>query len=105
MHGVYVAGIAALCIAIIYWLDAPNGIASWLWSFFSGRETRVELRKPLGCNTCMTFWVTLFILLGYSPGLFWLSFVMAWFAKYLYYILDVLDKLIMRVLTYFDDKL
>lgn len=105
MQGIYLSAIVTLCVAIVYWLDAPNEIASTLWRLVSGRVQRVELRKPLGCNVCMTFWLTLIVLLILTPRVCWLAFVWAWVAKYLYYVIEVLDKVIMRVLMFIESKL
>lgn len=99
MQGVITSLIITVCVAIVYWLDAPNDIASRVMSLIMGRDIRVTLKKPLGCNTCMTFWLTLVALLILSPVWWWLAFVWAWSAKYFHYIIEVIDRLIVKVCT------
>lgn len=102
MHAITTTLIISVCIAIIYWLDAPNDIASRVMSAILGRDIRVMLRKPLGCNTCMTFWVTLVVLLVLQPDLWWLSFLWAWAAKYLHIFIEIFDKVILKIFTTID---
>lgn len=105
MQAVELTFIVSLCIAIIYWLDAPDSMASALYSLIVKREVRVSLRKPLGCPTCMTFWVTLAVLLCVEPAAWWLSFVWAWLSKYMGYSLTIIDKVIMHIFNKIDNKL
>lgn len=97
--------IVTLVLAIIYWLDAPNQIASAMMSVIFKKEMHIQLRKPFGCQICMTFWITLFILLIIQPQLWWMSFVLAYLSKYLYFIIDIIDKLLMKIFIIIDNKL
>lgn len=99
MQAIELCVIVSVCVAIVYWLDAPNDIASRVMSLLLRREVHVQLRKPWGCNICMTFWLTLIVLLIAQPSLWWVSFVCAWSAKYLHYIIEVLDKVLVKVFT------
>lgn len=105
MQAVELTFIIALCIAIIYWLDAPDSIASALYSLIVKRDVRVTLRKPFGCPTCMTFWVILVVLLCVDPSMWWMAFVWAWLSKYLSYALVVVDKMIMYIFNKIDSEL
>lgn len=91
--------IVMVSIVLIWdWFNAPNEIASQLMNWLSkGKITQVELKKPWGCSTCLTFWITLVILLVMSPQLCWMSLVYAFFAKYTLYIIDTVDRLITKI--------
>lgn len=102
MQAIELCIIVSVCVAIVYWLNAPNDIASRVMSIFMRREVRVELRKPLGCATCMTFWLTLAVLLIYAPRLWYVAFVCAWAAKYLHYLIEVIDKLLIKLFSLID---
>jgi hypothetical protein len=105
MQAIELCVIVSVCVAIVYWLDAPNDIASYVMSLLLGREVHVQLRKPWGCSICMTFWLTLIVLLIVQPSLWWVSFVCAWNAKYLYYFIVVFDKVIVKVFTTIEEWL
>lgn len=91
--------IITACIAYVYWLDAPNDIASRIVSLIFKREYRVRLRKPFGCSLCMTFWVTLTVLLIWQASAWWFAFVCAWSSKYFYFIYEVADKLFVKLFS------
>lgn len=97
MQAIELCAIVSVCVAIVYWLGAPNDIASRVMSLLLHRDVHVQLRKPWGCNTCMTFWLTLIVLLAEQSSLWWVSFICAWSAKYLYYFIVLLDKVIVKV--------
>lgn len=102
MSAITVSGVVTLCLGVVYWLDAPNEIASRVVSLVFGKPVRVVLKKPLGCNVCMTFWATLVTLLAMQPSVAWVAFLWAWAAKYVYYIIEGVDRLIMRLLSLID---
>lgn len=53
-------------IVVVVWnkLNFPNEIASLIMKIITrGKINSVELKKPLGCGLCMTFWITLLYML------------------------------------------
>lgn len=53
-------------IVVVVWnkLNVPNEIASLIMKTITrGKISSVELKKPLGCGLCMTFWITLLYML------------------------------------------
>jgi hypothetical protein len=87
-----ICAIITACIAYIYKLDAPNEIGSTIMSWLTkGKIKKIELRKPWGCPLCITFWVTLIILLVVYPAYCWLSFVYAFSVKYIDYSITILE--------------
>ena len=82
-----------LCAAIelnivLVWdlFDAPNRILS---TFF---RLPMTLNPPFGCSLCMTFWVTLLVLLTEQPSLWWCAVLFAWTTRYVGYALKLIDR-------------
>lgn len=103
----YICLIVTICIVIIWgFLDAPNEIASQIMSWVTnGKISRVELKKPFGCMMCMTFWITLIILLILAPGLCWMSLIYALSTKYILYIIELIDKALVKFFIWIESKL
>lgn len=87
--------IITFAIAYIYHLDAPNQIASEIARWLSnGKFTKIQLRKPLGCPLCMTFWVTFILLLFVNPSLCWIAFIFAFASKYMDYAISLVENIL-----------
>lgn len=88
-------------ISIVFiwdWFNAPNEIASSIMRLLTnGKIKQVELKKPFGCSACMTFWITLVILLIGSPEWCWMSLVYAFLTKHTLIIIDTIDKIIVKI--------
>ena len=99
--------IITVCIVIIWgFLDAPNEIASTIMNWLSkGKIKRVELKKPFGCTLCMTFWTTLIVLLILAPEWCFMSLVYAISTKYILYIIELMDKALVKLFTKIDELL
>lgn len=84
--------ILTVVITYIYHLDAPNQIASLFANIITkGKFTNITLKKPFGCPLCITFWITLIILLCTCPHLWALSFVYAFLVKYIDYCISIVE--------------
>lgn len=107
MSPLLICMIITVCIVIIWgFLDAPNEIASIVMNFLSkGKIKRVELKKPLGCMLCMTFWTTLIILLILAPEWCFFSLLYAISTKYILYIIELIDKALVKLFEIIDNKL
>lgn len=69
----------------------------------NGKVKQVYLNKPLGCPECMTFWIVLTYTLISLPLksiliAFILSLSASFAVKYILYLLQILDALIVRIL-------
>lgn len=91
--------ITVCLVLIIDWFNAPNEILSQIMGIFTrGKITRVELKPPFGCSKCMTFWITLIFLLITAPELCWMSLVFAFSTKYILFIIEIIDKMITKLM-------
>ena len=106
-------------IVVVVWnkLNVPNEIASLLMKTITkGKIKSVELKKPLGCGLCMTFWITLFYML-----IFYLEFgllniisvclLSAILVDYSYNLLKLIEELfstiislVFKLIDYFTNK-
>ena len=70
MYNIYITLLVITsCITYIFHIDAPNQIASRIVSIFLKKDVSVELKKPFGCPGCLSFWITLILLLLDVVGL------------------------------------
>lgn len=98
--------IALSFVIIIDYLDAPNDIAGTIMGLITnGKITHVRLKKPFGCSLCMTFWVTLILLLIVNPLMCWLSLIYAISTKYIFYFINLVDLIICKSFIYIENKL
>lgn len=103
MYALILCLIITGCIAYIYHLDAPNEVVSTFMSWITrGKIKRVELRKPWGCPLCMTFWITLVVLLVLAPKFWFMSLVFAFSVKYIDYTITVLERALDRLFCWLE---
>jgi hypothetical protein len=103
MHALIWCLIITSCIAYIYHLDAPNEVVSAFMGWITkGKIKRVELRKPFGCPLCMTFWITLALLLVLTPKFWFMSLVFAFSVKYIDYTITVLESALDRLFSWLE---
>jgi hypothetical protein len=89
--------ILTICIAYIYHIDAPNRIFSSIISLLLKKNIYLELKKPFGCPLCMTFWISLILLLICSPQICWLSLLLAFSTKYIDYSISIIELLLDKI--------
>lgn len=89
----------AVSISYIYHLDAPNQIVSRILSIVLKRDVSVELKKPLGCPACMTFWITLVLFLIVSPSFCWMSLVYFFSSKYIDYTITLIEEMLDKIFS------
>lgn len=113
MYSLILLLINLIFVILIAYLDAPNEILSHIMNWLSkGKIKRVELKKPLGCPLCMTFWCSWLVSLIILPftlkwflvGLF-ASLLNAILTKYTLYIIETLDLAIIKLLSWLQQKL
>ena len=98
--------IALSFVIIIDYLNAPNEIAGTIMGLITnGKITHVRLKKPFGCSLCMTFWVTLILLLILNPLMCWLSLIYAIITKYIFYLINLIDLIICKSFIYVENKI
>lgn len=99
MSSILICWIITGCIVMIWdYFDAPNQIASQIMARLTkGKIKRVILKKPWGCSTCQSFYITLLVLLIISPQLCWMCLIYAFSTKYILYTLQLIDKLLVKV--------
>lgn len=107
MNSLIICLIVMFSITVIWgYLDVPNEIASKIMNFFTGGKIkRVELKKPIGCTLCMTFWSTLVILLIMSPKWCWMSLLYALGTKYTLYIIELVDRALVKLFVKLENLL
>lgn len=89
----------AVSISYIYHLDAPNQIVSRILSIVLKRDVSVELKKPLGCPACMTFWITLVLFLIVNPAFCWMSLVYFFSSKYIDYTITLIEEMLDKIFS------
>lgn len=93
-------------VIIIDYLNAPCEIASTIANIITkGKIKNVQLKKPFGCSLCMTFWITVIILLILEPSMCWLSLIYAICTKYILAIINLIDLIICKSIIYIENKL
>lgn len=99
--------IISTCITLIWdWFNAPQNIVNQLVSWYTNNKiTNVELKKPFGCSTCITFWLSIIYLfialpLSFKNILYCTLFALcaALSVKWINYIIQVVDALISKIL-------
>lgn len=91
--------VIAISIAYIYHIDAPNKIASCVLSLVLKRDVSVELKKPLGCPACITFWITLVLFVIVDPAFCWMSLVYFFSSKYIDYTITLIEELLDKIFS------
>ena len=97
-----------LFISLVYYLNAPQEIANRFMEILTkGKVNKVELKKPLGCPTCMCNWLSFFYLLIVMPiGSFILictfSVLNGFLTKFGLYAIQLIDQLISHLAMLFE---
>lgn len=89
--------IIVICIVYIYHIDAPNQLFSAFCSLFLKKDIYLALKKPFGCPFCMSFWISLILLLIFSPQYWYLSLIFAFSTTYIDYSITIIEKLLNKL--------
>lgn len=66
---------------------------------------QVELPKPIGCSTCMTFWINLIVLCFINIKLVYLSLLFAFLSRHILSIINLIDSVIQLTIYRVDSAL
>lgn len=94
--------VITVSITYIYKIDAPNQIVSYIFSVILRHPVTVELKKPFGCPSCLSFWITLILLLIYQPQFCWVSLGYYFSVKYIEYTICVVESILNLIFTKID---
>lgn len=100
-----------ITFAIVYIYDIvnfPKEFVARLLTIILKKEVKplnVKLPKILECSLCATTWVTLILLLIFSPKLCWLSLVFGWSTKHIYSFITIIDKILETIAIKIESKL
>lgn len=104
MYNIYITLLViTACITYIFHIDAPNQIASRIVSIFLKKDVSVELKKPFGCPGCLSFWITLILLLIFEPAFCWMSLVYYFSVRYIDYTITIAEELLDKIFSALED--
>lgn len=108
MGNVLLACLIITTSIVIIWdyFNAPQEMINQLVNWWTGGKiTSVILKKPYGCSLCLSFYTTLIVLLCFNWKLAPMALVFAWSTPYILTICQLLDKIVVKILTYLNNKL
>ena len=97
-----------LFISLVYYLNAPQDMANRFMEVVTkGKVKRVELKKPLGCPTCLCNWLSFIYLLITMPISSFIlictfSVLNGFLTKFGIYMIQLIDQLVSHLATLFE---